>query len=98
MARFAPPFSTTGAGREINRRTVPAAVQAISGVIISTLKQRMRAASTERLGGIATFPADGKHSVRCDGHEVEHPAAAWVRQQRPAAFRREAADLFCLLG
>jgi hypothetical protein len=52
---FAPAFSTTGAGREINRRTVAAAVQAIGAVIFSSLKQGMYAASTERLEGIGTL-------------------------------------------
>jgi hypothetical protein len=38
-------------------------VQAIGAVIFSSLKQGMCAASMERLDGIASFPADGKHPV-----------------------------------
>jgi len=38
-------------------------VQAIGAVIFSTVKQGMFAASTQRLDGIASFPADGKHPV-----------------------------------
>jgi hypothetical protein len=67
---FAPAFSTKRAGREINRRTVPAAT--ISAVIFSTLKQGMYAASTERLEGIGTIPADGKHPV-VSGNLISRP-------------------------
>jgi hypothetical protein len=38
-------------------------VQAIGAVIFLTLKQGMCAASTERLDGIASFLAAGKHPV-----------------------------------
>jgi hypothetical protein len=36
---FAPAFSTAGAGREIDRKTVPTAVQTVSAVVILTLKK-----------------------------------------------------------
>jgi hypothetical protein len=41
-------------------------------LIFSTLKQGMCAASTERLDGIATFPADGKHPL-VSGNLISRP-------------------------
>ena len=57
------PSSTTGAGHEINRRTVPAAVQAISAGIIPTLKQRTRAHRRSVFDDIAAFLAAAVQSA-----------------------------------
>ena len=70
MARFCPGFFNDR-GRARNK-SVPTVVQAISAVIISTLKQRMRAASTECLDGIATVPGAGKHPV-VSGNLISRP-------------------------
>jgi hypothetical protein len=72
MARFCPGFFNYRRWSRNKSQNGPDRRAGHRRLIFSTLKQGMCAASTERLDGIATFPADGKHPV-VSGNLISRP-------------------------